>query len=235
MSKSIVTLIGSYRKDIVSLKVVFDQLSSHYNLISPKSVDFVDQTVEFVKLASEINDSVNVIEERVIDAIQRSDFVWLFAPNGYVGISAAFEIGFAHAIGVPIYTDNVLVDEMLNSMVTGVLNSPAKVPVVIHQPGKAISGLQKYYQKVSSRRGWDKETSKDIMLLMIEEMGELARAIRKSQGLKRHKSYDDANLSDELADVQLYLIHLANSLNVKLDEAVTQKEIKNAERFKKSK
>ena len=70
------------------------------------------------------------------------------------------------------------------------------------------------------------------MLLLTEEIGELARAIRKSEGLKRDAGYNDVGLLDELADVQLYLVHLANSLGVSLDEAVNQKETKNDERFR---
>ena len=72
------------------------------------------------------------------------------------------------------------------------------------------------------------------MLLLTEEMGELARAIRKIQGLKRDGGYDDVGLLDELADVQIYLAHLANTLDADLGYAVSQKEHRNQQRFEAS-
>lgn len=233
MDKQIVTLIGSYRRDKAKLEVIFSELSEHFDLICPKSIDFVDQEAGFVKAAHEVDDGTNVIEERLLESIQKSDFVWLFAPDGYVGLSAAFEIGVAHSLGVPIYANQRLEDEMLDTMLTSILKSPLDVIAKVHRPGRGVTGLQYYYEKVSNRRGWNKETPRDTMLLLTEEIGELARAIRKSQGLKRDDGYDDVGLLDELADVQLYLVHLANSLGVRLDEAVNQKEAKNEERFRK--
>lgn len=228
------TLIGTFRKDVKGLKQIYEQLSGNFELLCPKSVDFIDYTAAVVRASHEVDDSTNDIEERVLESIQRSDFVWLFAPSGHVGPSAAFEIGVAHSLGVPIYTNSELEDEMLTTMLTGVVKSPLEVPERVHKPGKGIAGLQRYYEKVSKRRGWNNESPKDAMLLLTEEIGELARAIRKSQGLKRDSGYKDVGLLDELADVQLYLVHLANGLGVRLDEAVNQKETKNDERFKKS-
>ena len=235
MQQRAATLIGSFRKDKKQLEATFSDLSKVVDLICPKSIDFVDRTVDFVKGPHEVNDSANVIEERVLEAIRKSDFVWLFAPSGYVGVSASFEMGFAHSLGIPIYTDTSLQDEMLQSMITETVKNPAAIPSKVHKPGRGISGLQRYYERVSSRRGWANESPKDTMLLLTEEMGELARAIRKSEGLKRDAGYRDVGLLDELADVQLYLVHLANGLGVDLDEAVTQKERKNQERHEKSK
>jgi hypothetical protein len=45
-------------------------------------------------------------------AIRNSQFVWLHAPEGYIGTSGALEIGYAHAHGVPVYTTEVLQDVM---------------------------------------------------------------------------------------------------------------------------
>lgn len=96
--------------------------------------------------------------------------------------------------------------------------------------GRGIKSLQAYYKKIAKNRGWDDESAKDTMLLLTEEVGELARAIRKSEGLRRDHKYR-VNLEEELSDIQLYLLHLANIVNVDLGDAVTRKEMKNAERF----
>ncbi len=235
MDRQTVTLIGSFRKDRSKLEATFSDLIKHFELLCPESIDFIDHKAQFVKSVHEMDDSVNVIEERVLESIRKSDFVWLFAPEGYVGVSASFEMGLAYSLGVPIFTDSDLRDEMLQTMITEVVKSSSDVQTQVHKPGKGISGLQRYYHRVSNRRGWDSESPKDTMLLLTEEFGELARAIRKSEGLKRDAGYDNVGLEDELADVQLYLVHLANGLNIDLDEAVTQKERKNHDRHQKNK
>ena len=65
-------------------------------------------------------------------------------------------------------------------------------------------------------RGYSKEDAKDTLVLMLEEMGELARSIRKRAGLIRYGSYLDTDEGLELADVFLYVIHLANVLKIDL-------------------
>lgn len=70
------------------------------------------------------------------------------------------------------------------------------------------------------------------MLLLTEEVGELAKAIRKFSGLKidesRAKSYP--SLKHELADVLFYTLDLANTLDVSLFEAFCEKEQLNHKR-----
>ncbi|MDB5159840.1 MAG: MazG protein [Candidatus Saccharibacteria bacterium] len=93
-----------------------------------------------------------------------------------------------------------------------------------------ISRLQVYYAETAKRRGWDEETAKETVLLLAEELGELARAVRKHEGMNRDHVYD-VELGEELADVQLYLIHLANQTGVDLGAAVIAKEVTNEARF----
>jgi NTP pyrophosphatase (non-canonical NTP hydrolase) len=225
-------LIGSFRREQERLREVYDQLNARYEVLCPKSIEFVEPDVDFVRAEFEKNDSVEQIEGRVLDSMRAADFVWLFAPNGYVGISASFEVGYAHALGIPIYATELPSDSMLSQMITMVVTSPSYVPDTIYRPGYGINGLQDYYSKVSKIRGWDGESAKDTMLLLVEEVGELARAIRKSEHLRRDTNYKNVSLDDELADVQLYLVHLANCLDINLAEAVTEKEIKNSRKFK---
>ncbi len=119
-------------------------------------------------------------------------------------------------------------------MITAVVPNLENIPNDMHQPGIGIAGFQRYYKRIARRRGWADESPRDTMLLLTEEMGELARAIRKIQGLKRDGGYDDVGLLDELADVQIYLAHLANTLDADLGYAVSQKEHRNQQRFEAS-
>jgi NTP pyrophosphatase (non-canonical NTP hydrolase) len=92
--------------------------------------------------------------------------------------------------------------------------------------------LQRYIHKVVVKRGFDKETPRDVLLLMLEEVGELAKAIRKFSGLKvdPKKASTRGNLEEELADVFIYLLDLANGCNVDLFSAFHKKEMENEKR-----
>jgi hypothetical protein len=41
---------------------------------------------------------------RHLESIRAADFLWLVCPDGYVGQSASMELGFAAAIGIPIFS-----------------------------------------------------------------------------------------------------------------------------------
>ena len=79
-------------------------------------------------------------------------------------------------------------------------------------------------------RGFDiKDPSKKLIMLM-EESGELAKAVRKVSGLKFTDTTEQTNLKEELADVQIVLLGLASLLEVDMFEAVIDKEFKNRKR-----
>lgn len=65
---------------------------------------------------------------------------------------------------------------------------------------------------------------------LTEETGELAREINHFYGEKQKKSYEPINsVAEELGDVFIVLIMMANSLNVDLNDTF----IKNMEKFNK--
>ncbi len=70
-------------------------------------------------------------------------------------------------------------------------------------------------------KGWDKAPVSTVWLLLTEEIGELASAIRQYQrsfrktGLKKDRGTD---ITTEMGDVFSYLFQLAYMLNVDLDE-----------------
>lgn len=228
-----VVLCGSFRRDEQRLRSSFDTLSALYEVLSPLSVDFVDPSAEFVRLPGEQDEAIADIEEKHLNAIAQSDFVWLHAPGGYVGASAAMEIGHANALGIPVYSADTPTDATLASFVL-VVDSPVAIPTGFKaDAGKSIRSLQAYYGRAAHRRGWSDESPRDTLLLLTEELGELARAVRKSEGISRDGDWNEINLGHELADVQLYLLHLANGVGVDLARAVTEKERINAQRVAK--
>ncbi|MGA2328162.1 MAG: MazG nucleotide pyrophosphohydrolase domain-containing protein [Bryobacteraceae bacterium] len=223
---------GTFRKDPDGLRLAYGELRDlGCRILSPRSTEIVRERDGFVYMGGEESDTPDAIELRHLESIERSQFVYLFAPEGYVGLSAALELGFAHAAGVPIYSRNPPSDPILRSFVR-VVSSPAHIGAELKSgnspvPQPALQAFQSYYKRVAVQRGYQKESAQACLLLMVEEVGELARAIRKRERIKRHGSPITEDEAAELADVFLYVIHLANVLGLDLSKAVRDKELLN--------
>ncbi len=231
-----VVLSGSYRKDFETLRATYEELLDlGCQVLSPSNVTAVRETDGFVFMKGEESQSPDSIEGRHLDAIQRANFVWLHAPEGYIGPTASLEIGFARAIGVPVFAKEPVKDPVIHSFVE-VLSSPAAAIETIKShgfpvPRPALAAFQHYYRRVALQRGYESESPKDCLLLMVEEVGELAREIRRRDRLVRHGPSSQSSESKELADIFLYVVHMANVLDVDLSKVVQEKELINLQRF----
>ncbi|KAF0248569.1 MAG: pyrophosphatase [bacterium] len=91
--------------------------------------------------------------------------------------------------------------------------------------------IQEYIKEICKERNWDKNNHLEIFLLFTEEIGELAKAIRKHQGLYDEKVKEkNVNLEEEFADVFSYLLDLANYFNIDLEKAFRNKDKINSSR-----
>ena len=72
------------------------------HVLSPADPRIVAAQGEFLFVASDPIRSVRLVQDRHLESIRASDFLWVVCPDGYVGQSASMEIGFAAAVGVPI-------------------------------------------------------------------------------------------------------------------------------------
>jgi NTP pyrophosphatase (non-canonical NTP hydrolase) len=79
---------------------------------------------------------------------------------------------------------------------------------------KTLKEYQKFYAKISKERGFDKETAQDTLLLMMEEVGELARAIRKQAGIKTANKSEMYPVEEEVVDIFAYILHISNILKI---------------------
>ncbi len=70
--------------------------------------------------------------------------------------------------------------------------------------------------QICRQKGWDRVPIQKVWLLFTEEIGELASAIRQSQGVYR-KAGKNIDVSNEMGDVFSYLFQLAYMLNIDLD------------------
>ncbi|MBN1821452.1 MAG: hypothetical protein JW833_12080 [Prolixibacteraceae bacterium] len=90
--------------------------------------------------------------------------------------------------------------------------------------------FQRYVVELEKERGFSDQTIIDKCLLMGEEMGELYKAVRKSQGLVVDANSTFTEIGDELADIFIYLCAVANRKNIDLERAFRVKEEKNKKR-----
>lgn len=227
-------LCGSFRRDGTALKRTLADLRQVTDVLSPGSIDFVGDWDGFVYTEGERSSSPRALEDAHLQALARADLVWLFAPLGYVGASATLELGHAIAAGVPVFGDTEPTDTVLRQYVTIVKDPRAAVNTAqaSDAPASGLVILQRYYWRMAKLRGYTEESLQDTMLLLTEEIGELARAIRMVLNLARDGRPARYDAAAELADVQLYVLHLANLLEVDLALAVQDKERINDERFR---
>ena len=97
----------------------------------------------------------------------------------------------------------------------------------------SLNEVQSYIKEVVALRGFADQPITESMLLLLEETGELAKAIRKSEtrmsmDVDRLKNYD--TVESEVADVFFVLMAICNQLDVNLLKALKEKELKNCER-----
>jgi hypothetical protein len=113
-----VVICGSFRRDSAGLAKIFRELeATGCRILSPFSLDFADNQQMFVRTSTEADFSVADIEAYHLRAIRDADFIWLHAPAGYIGASAAFELGYALAWRKPVLARELPADEMLRTQV----------------------------------------------------------------------------------------------------------------------
>ena len=95
----------------------------------------------------------------------------------------------------------------------------------------SVIEIQKYIKDMKKVRKFDGVTIEREMMLFVEELGELAKAIRKNTKghLDMEKEYN-ANVEEELADCFIYLLSIANMNKVDIFKAFKAKEAKNCDR-----
>lgn len=97
----------------------------------------------------------------------------------------------------------------------------------------SINEIQSYIKKVMEVREFNKEKSSDKILLLVEEVGELAKAIRKNEsklGIDKTKEYNYSSVESEVADVFIVLLSICDILNIDLFKVFLEKEEKNIKR-----
>lgn len=100
-------------------------------------------------------------------------------------------------------------------------------PVLDAKP--TLADIQAYVADTNAYRGHNTELLY-CMLMLCEEVGELAKAVRKNIGGKIDAASRDAHTDEEAADVLWLLIAVCNNLGIDLEAALRAKEEKNKRR-----
>lgn len=97
----------------------------------------------------------------------------------------------------------------------------------------SLREVQKYIEDMNEVRGFNNESIQDRMLLLTEEIGELAKSIRKTSTnmcTDVNKEYNYDTVESEIADCFYVLTSVANYLNIDVFKCLKDKEEKNIHR-----
>lgn len=109
------TLSGSFHKDPILLRRTYQELAQNgCQILSPHVVDFEHLDEVFVKHHTETTITAEFLETHHLLSIAQSNFLWVFCPDGYIGLSSSFEIGYAAAKNIPIFSNSKPTDTTLS-------------------------------------------------------------------------------------------------------------------------
>jgi hypothetical protein len=112
------TVSGSFRRALPGVQdAVRELVELRVKVLSPADPRAVAQVDGFLFVASDLVRTIKPVQSRHLAAIAASDFLWLVAPAGYVGQSASMEIGYATAVGTPVYASEAPKDVTLRHYV----------------------------------------------------------------------------------------------------------------------
>lgn len=94
----------------------------------------------------------------------------------------------------------------------------------------SLKKLQEFIWQWNKDQGFNTTDPSKKFVMLMEEVGELAKATRKVAGLKFTDTTTQTNIREELADVQIVLLGLAGILEVDLFDAIVEKVDKNSKR-----
>jgi hypothetical protein len=104
MSQLRATVSGSFTRHLAEVQHAVAELKQRgVRVLSPEQPTIVDAVDGFLFVASDNHRSVKLVQDRHLASIAASDFLWLENSDGHVGQSAALELGFAVAMGIPVY------------------------------------------------------------------------------------------------------------------------------------
>ncbi len=96
-----------------------------------------------------------------------------------------------------------------------------------------IQEYQRWLDAWDRERGWDRVSTAHTLVHAMEEMGEVARLVLRYEGYKDagDPAQMDTELSEELADLLVFLFKLANQMGVDVQSALKRGQEKMNRRY----
>ena len=88
-----------------------------------------------------------------------------------------------------------------------------------------LSNMQAYSKELVDYKNWNGVSGAELTMLMSEEMGEVAKEVRKLHFEQGDQAHHQQELGHELVDVLAYICRLANMYDVNLEQAYKEKNM----------
>lgn len=105
----------------------------------------------------------------------------------------------------------------------------SKSELVLKESPK-LQDFQDYVVRIVKERGFDGTNVTGQFMQFTEEVGELAKAIRKAEKMQVDANSKVEHVYEEVADVFIYLLYFCNYYKIDLEQAFRDKEEKNKQR-----
>jgi len=103
--------------------------------------------------------------------------------------------------------------------------------LVVLNSNSSLPDIQAYVNRVIEERGFADEALHDVMLMLMEEVGELAREVNTLAGIPMDVTKEKTvDLEGEVADVFMVLLSICRVTGIDLFTAFKNKELKNSTR-----
>jgi len=137
-----VTVSGSFHRHLHAItRAVYELTDLGVRVVSPADPRIVETFGALNFVASDEFRTIRLVQDRHLESIRSSDFIWLVATDGYVGQSASMEIGFAAAHGIPIFSADAVSDLTLREYVQRVDNIAVCLNNVVADRSTRVEGL----------------------------------------------------------------------------------------------
>lgn len=181
-----------------------------------------EEVEEFVK-EHEISEMADILE--VLEAIQKNDKMNIQEVEKIKEQKKEKKGAFENKI----YLESVIEDTPIEQ------NKENKQQMLWESLGKdnSLQEVQSYVKEVNTIRGFQNQPVQDTMLLLTEEIGELAKAIRKdatAMRIDKEKVNHYESIQSEVADCFYVLLSICNKLEIDVFSSLKEKEKENIHR-----
>lgn len=94
----------------------------------------------------------------------------------------------------------------------------------------SLADVQAYVEKMCRQRGFNQDDVPKKFMMLMEEVGEMAKAARKDVGMHMADDAAKQDVAAEAADVLIVFVGLCNALGINLEQAFRDKEEHNKQR-----